>query len=166
MMSFSPKTGAAVLRYSMAMASARAETLYCEPGSRAACAAGPTIAPVSSPPARAAAATATARRRRVAMGSDPQVGGEDLLLAEFVGFAHEGHPSLVEDVDEVGQFEGPGDVLLHEEQGRPLGGQLVQVLEDGVDDRRRQSHGNLVEENRLGPGDVGAGQGQHLLLAA
>src|SRR2546421_227070 len=102
MMSFSPKTGAAVLRYSMAMASARAETLYCEPGSRAACAAGPTIAPVSSPPARAAAATATARRRRVAMGSDPQGGGEDLLLAA----AHRPRP-LGQAFTEAG--EGLGD---------------------------------------------------------
>src|SRR5262245_29388474 len=160
MMSFSAKTGAAVLRYSMAMASARAKALYCEPGSRAASAAGPVIIPAASPTTPASATTA----RRI--GSDPQVRGEDLLLAELIGFAHELHAALVQDVHEVGQFEGPGNVLLHEEQRRSLAGELVQVLEDLVDDLGRQAHRHLVEEDGPGPGDVGPGQGQHLLLTA
>src|SRR6058998_2440676 len=105
MMAFSPKTGAAVLRYSMAMASARADTLYWEPGSRAAWAAGSPTTPANRTAARPAMQTATRLMR-----SDPQVRSEDLLLAELVGFAHELHATLVEDVDEVGQFEGPGDV--------------------------------------------------------
>src|SRR2546430_10442794 len=114
MMSFSAKTGAAVLRYSMARASARAETLYCDPGSRAAWAAPPE--PMTTPAAVAArpAVRETARtlnrtgwraRRRSAMRSDPPGRGEDLLLAELVGLAHEPDPPPVQDVDAVGQFQ-------------------------------------------------------------
>src|SRR5437773_6860876 len=94
-------------------------------------------------------------------GFHPEVGGEDLLLAELVGLADELHAALGEDVDEVGQFQGPADVLLHQQQRGALGGEAAQVLEDLVDDLGRQPHGDLVEEHRLRPRQVGAGQGQH-----
>jgi hypothetical protein len=74
--------------------------------------------------------------------------------------------AAVEQVDVVGQGQGPGDVLLDQEEACPLVGDAAEELEDLVDDLGSEAHGDLVEEHDLGVGDVGAGQGQHLLLAA
>src|SRR5258705_5513973 len=100
MTSFSANTGAAVFRYSMARAWARAATLYCELGSSAARATDPGSKAARTAPTATAPAPRRIGWRRpmrsLPMRSDPQVGGEDLLLAELVGFAHELDPALVE----------------------------------------------------------------------
>src|SRR5205814_66386 len=58
-----------------------------------------------------------------------------------------GHLALLEEVDVVGQRQGPVDELLDEQQRRPLFGQPGQEGEDLVDDDGGQAEGDLVEED-------------------
>src|SRR5581483_11765776 len=116
--------------------------------------------------AKASEAATTTRQRKARDTSDPQVGSEDVLVVELGRFGHELDAALLQDVDVVGQLQGPADVLLDEEQGGPLRGDLVEVVEDLVDELGGEAERHLVDEDELGPGQPGVGQGQHLLLAA
>jgi hypothetical protein len=64
----------------------------------------------------------------------------------------------------VGELQGPGDVLLDQEQGGAGPGQPLDKGEDVVDDLGGQPHRHFVEEDDTGFRHVGPGQGEHLLL--
>src|SRR5712691_7995918 len=101
-------------------------------------------------------------------GSDgvAQVAGEHVVVVEFTRLAAEGDLALVEHVHVVGHGQGPGHVLLDQQQRRARLGQAVEELEDLVDDLGGQAHRHLVEEDDRRVRQVGPGEGQHLLLAA
>ena len=64
----------------------------------------------------------------------------------------------------VGQGEGAGDVLLHQEHRHPGGGDLRQGLKDAVHDDGGEPEGGFVDDDDLGLGGERPHQGQHLLL--
>ena len=91
---------------------------------------------------------------------------EDVFVSDLAGGALVDDAASVEDVDVVGEVEGPVEVLLDEEEGGALLGDVGEELEDAVHDEGGESDGGFVDEDQAGAGDVGADQGQHLLLSA
>ena len=76
--------------------------------------------------------------------------------------------ALLHDVIAVGQLQGELEILLHQ-QHRHAGPRCLSVCQhvaDQRDDRRLNALGRLVEDQQLGSGDQGAGDGELLLLAA
>ena len=65
---------------------------------------------------------------------DPQVAVEDVFVDQLRGVPGEGDAAPAEDVGVVGDGQGLVDVLLHDEEGRPVGGHPLEEREDGVDD--------------------------------
>ena len=72
----------------------------------------------------------------------------------------------LEHVAPIGQLEGLGRVLLHQQDGDTLITDGLQDLEDRLDEQRGQPHRWLVQEQQPGLGHEGPADGEHLLLAA
>ena len=77
-----------------------------------------------------------------------------------------GDAPLLEHVDVVGHREGGVHVLLDEEHGVGLALERVQRRHDGLDHRGGEALRGLVQDQELVAPDEGAGDGEHLLLAA
>ncbi len=97
---------------------------------------------------------------------DAEILLEDLVAGQLVGRRGEHDLAPVEQVGRVGQFQGPGDVLLDQQHGDPGGGNVMEGLEDAVHHQGGQPEGGLVDHHDLGIGHERAHQRQHLLLPA
>src|SRR5215470_2083655 len=121
-----------------------------------------TRAWAESPPARTAMTS-----RSVVTISRAQV-----ELADHVGAAQlhrgavQGDVSRFEKVGAVGQLEGHGRVLLHEDDGEAAARQLADGARDLAHHDGSEAERRLVEEQAAGPGHEPAPDGEHLLLAA
>ena len=74
---------------------------------------------------------------------------------------------MIEHVAAVGHLQGQVHVLLHQQHpGTGLIGDAAHHRHQFLVDHRGQSQAHLVHHQQLGLGDDGAGQRQHLLLAA
>ena len=93
-----------------------------------------------------------ARTRSFARSASARVGERDL--------------AGLEDVAVVGDLERHRRVLLDQEDGRPLLVDVDDHLEDALDEHRREPHRRLVEKQQARPGEQGAADCAHLLLAA
>ena len=106
------------------------------------------------------------RRGRVVVGTRPQEGPAQFRVhQEFVAPALAHDPAVGQKIGRPGGGEGPGGVLLHQEDGHPAPGQLLDDVEDLVGDQRRQPQGRLIQEQQPGLGHQGPAHGHHLLLA-
>ena len=90
----------------------------------------------------------------------------DLVGADLVGLAGVDDLAPAEDVDGLGQLKAFCTYCSTTTSDMPRFDQLGQGLVDLVDHERGQAQGRLVDQDQLGAGEVGPGQGQHLLLAA
>src|SRR5262249_49293768 len=70
-------------------------------------------------------------------------------LEQLLGGAGELEVAGVEDVTAIGDLEGGSDVLLDEQDRRPLLTEADDQLEDDGDDPRRQAEGGFVEQQEL-----------------
>ena len=101
-----------------------------------------------------------------ALASERQIALEILLRHVFQP-AFQDDAALFHDEDVIGEAAGEVDVLF-DEQNRHVAG-FFEALDDGFDlqdDGGLDALGGFVEEEELGAGDEGAGDGQLLLLAA
>src|SRR5258708_12540091 len=74
--------------------------------------------------------------------------------------------SLAEQGNLVGEGQGKGEVLLHQQYGQPV---LLETREHGLDlgdDERCEAFGRLIEQEKARIGEERARHGKHLLLAA
>src|SRR5262249_62247886 len=71
-----------------------------------------------------------------------------------------------EEIGAVGQVEGHGRVLLHEDDGEAAARQLADGARDLAHHDGSEAERRLVEEQAAGPGHEPAPDGEHLLLAA
>jgi hypothetical protein len=74
--------------------------------------------------------------------------------------------AVVEHIDAVRETKGNTDVLLHDQDGAPLGSKFAADGDEIADDERSEALEGFVEQNYLGVADEGAGDGELLLLAA
>src|SRR6266851_320170 len=104
--------------------------------------------------------------RRISM-LDAQVAVDDCVVRGELGrrgMVTDG--SLFEEIDALTSGKCQGDVLLDQQNGHPI---TVEHVDDRVDLRyhaRHQPFRRLVEQDDLGLEHHGAGDGEHLLLAA
>ncbi len=87
-------------------------------------------------------------------------------LRQLAGIPGQRHLTDVQHVGQVGDGEGHGGVLLHQQHRGALPVDLGDDLADLPDDPRRQTEGRLVEQQQLRAGHQRPADGQHLLLAA
>jgi hypothetical protein len=97
----------------------------------------------------------------------PQIGFFDLgILKEFLTVAFHHDLAVFEDVTSVAHAERDLDILLNEQDGRPV---LVNVA-DGVKNlfhqNGRQTQGRFVEHQEFRPRHQSSTNGKHLLLPA
>src|SRR5919198_4916224 len=89
----------------------------------------------------------------------------DLLVGEQArGVVLEDDPAGLDHVAAVGQAQGLGRVLLHQQDGGALLVDLPDGVEDALDHDRGQPHRRLVEQQQLRLGHQRAADRQHLLL--
>ena len=107
------------------------------------------------------------RRGRVVVGTRPQKGPAQFRVhQEFVAVALAHDPAVGQKIRRPGGGEGPGGVLLHQQDGNPAPAELLDNVEDFVGDQRRQPQGRLIQEQKPGLGHQGPAHGHHLLLPA
>src|ERR1700712_3663158 len=91
----------------------------------------------------------------------------DVLVAVELGRgSDEADLALAQHVVPVGEAEGGMHVLLDQQNGKPFLAQVSQDRDDLVHDHRRQPFRRLVEQQQRRVQHQGAGDRQHLLLAA
>src|SRR5712692_2732069 len=88
------------------------------------------------------------------------------IVQEILGGALERDAPTFHHVSAVGHLKGQGGILLHHQHGHALTADLMDDLKDRGHHGRRQPQRRLVQEQELGSRHEGAGDGQHLLLAA
>src|SRR2546421_262511 len=105
--------------------------------------------------------------RKTVTALDPQVRGrevlhpQDLLLRARVRDA-----PRAKDVGAVGELDGAGGGLLHEQDRDALLVELLEHVEDDVDHDRRQAKRGLVQEEQARPREERTRDRELLLLAA
>ena len=88
---------------------------------------------------------------RVVVGTRPQEGPAQFRVhQEFVASALAHDPAVGQKIGRPGGGEGPGGVLLHQEDGHPAPGKLLDDVEDLVGDQRRQPQGGSSRSNSRG----------------
>ncbi len=80
--------------------------------------------------------------------------------------ARPSNPPLAEHVDFIGEIAGEMKALLDQQNGEAFLLESAQALLDVSHDDRRESLGQLVENEALGIEQQRSGDGEHLLLAA
>src|SRR5882672_8547216 len=99
--------------------------------------------------------------------ADAEVSGHDAAVAaQPLARPFEHHRAVVDDIHPVGELQRHLRVLLDQQHAYALALQLADGVHDGADDHGREALRGLVEQQQVRPGHEGAGDGQHLLLAA
>src|SRR4029079_17292605 len=81
--------------------------------------------------------------------------------------ARHGDATVHHDIGAMGELERMEGVLLDQEHGQALAGiELADDLEDLLHDQGSEAERWLIEQQQAGPRHQGAGDRQHLLLAA
>ena len=94
-------------------------------------------------------------------------GPQDVVaLEQLGGRALEAHLALLHEDGPVGQAQGGGHRLLHEDDGGAVGVDGPHDLEQVLDDGRGQAERQLVDHQQAGPAEERLRQAEHLLLAA
>ena len=96
-----------------------------------------------------------------------QVGAFDFrVMRQVGGGAFQGDFACLHDIGAVGDLESGDGVLFHQQHGEAQVLHFQDFGKDFLDQQRRQAHGRLVQQQQTGAAHQGAGEGQHLLLAA
>src|SRR5438093_4178380 len=102
-----------------------------------------------------------------ALMSHPQVARLDLFVAqELVRAGLVDDLALAHEIDVVGDAEGEGEVLLHEQDGGPPGLEPAQDASELSHQERREPLRGLVHQENVGVAHQRPPAGEHLLLAA
>ncbi len=110
---------------------------------------------------------AQAASGRVVPRYGPQKGAAQLRMHEqLVASPRANHPAVGQEVGSGRGGERPSGVLLHQEDGRPRPGELVDDVEDLVGDQRGEPQAGLVQEEQARTRHQGPADGHHLLLAS
>src|SRR6266511_4565777 len=97
----------------------------------------------------------------------PQVLMDDgVVVPEIRGSGVMAHHTLLHDVDALARLEGERHVLFHQQDRDTVAVECVDDLADLRDHARHQAFRGLVEQDDLRLQHHGAGDGEHLLLAA
>src|SRR5262249_7315353 len=88
------------------------------------------------------------------------------VLAQAGRGAREAHCAFLEHVYAVGQRERKLHPLLRQHDRKAVALQLLHLFEQVLDDQRGEAFRRLVQQQQFGVAHQGAGDGQHLLLAA
>src|SRR4051812_43646748 len=125
----------------------------------------PTVRPWSA--WTAIASTDSSSRGRLQAGGDAPGARAQLLLGlPRVGAEAPDDTPFVHPVVLLGHLHRRAHVLLDEQDGRAVGADLADRLEQRLHDQRRQPLARLVEQQQLRPGHQRARDGELLLLAA
>src|SRR5262249_53672786 len=99
-------------------------------------------------------------------GSGPEVGGGDLLAREVSRHALERDRAFAKAVHALRDREHLADVLLDDEQRRPLAVHAGEHVVEMLDDDGGQAERDLVPEQKAWIRHQASADGEHLLLAA
>jgi len=86
-------------------------------------------------------------------------------VGELAGFSDEPDLTLVHDHDDVGKSQRVTDVLLDQQDGRPVAPDLLERVEQLSDEARREPERQLVHHKQLRLRDDRAREREHLLLS-
>src|SRR5215472_3216328 len=107
------------------------------------------------------------KRIGAASSAHPKIARLDLLVGEELrGASGVDDLAPAQDVGAVGHGEGEREVLLHEEDGKPLALELADHPPHLAYEEGGETFRGLVQEEQVGIAHEGAPNGQHLLLAA
>src|SRR5262249_36260954 len=97
-----------------------------------------------------------------------EIGGADFGARQKLGArARHGDAAVHHDIGPMCQLERMEGILLDQEHGQALVGiEFADDLEDLLHDQRGKAERWLIEQEQAGPRHEGAGDRQHLLLAA
>src|SRR5436190_10007906 len=89
------------------------------------------------------------------------------MVAQARGITIEHDATVLQYIAVIDNLQRHGGALLHDHHGqRQLAADLDQLPHDVVDDHRRETQRQLIDEEQLGPADERAGDRQHLPFAA